>query len=214
MGIGTNVSKIWVLSLSFSLQEILPKEIMLLTGCTRSHHWKDFRAYLFSHPQCLIKHAGITEADLLKSTDLFYGITEMAFWWKEGRIHENVPGHCCLKYLAALWQDDSCPQKELLPTALPIPLFFRVHCFHYLIPLAKEGNYAIVANVESMDYDPLVVKLNKDISAIEEAMSASLQQHKFQYIFEGQTLALALGVWEEGRVKVSLISSIAEVQNL
>uniref|UniRef100_A0A8C3LZK1 Exocyst complex component Sec8 n=1 Tax=Chrysolophus pictus TaxID=9089 RepID=A0A8C3LZK1_CHRPC len=60
-----------------------------------------------------------------------------------------------------------------------------VHCFHYLIPLAKQRNYAIVANVESMDYDPLVVRLNKDISAIEEAMSASLQQHKFQYIFEG-----------------------------
>lgn len=37
-----------------------------------------------------------------------------------------------------------------------------------------------------MDYDPLVVKLNKDISAIEEAMGAGLQQHKFQYIFEGQ----------------------------
>lgn len=67
-----------------------------------------------------------------------------------------------------------------------LSVFSRVHCFHYLIPLAKEGNYAIVANVESMDYDPLVVKLNKDISAIEEAMSASLQQHKFQYIFEGQ----------------------------
>lgn len=63
---------------------------------------------------------------------------------------------------------------------------FRVHCFHYLIPLTKQGNYAIVANVESMDYDPLVVKLNKDISAIEEAMGAALQQHKFQYIFEGQ----------------------------
>ena len=43
-----------------------------------------------------------------------------------------------------------------------------------------------MANVESMDYDPLVVKLNKDISAIEEAMGAALQQHKFQYIFEGQ----------------------------
>ncbi|XP_065739589.1 exocyst complex component 4 [Phocoena phocoena] len=68
---------------------------------------------------------------------------------------------------------------------LVLHLEVRVHCFHYLIPLAKEGNYAIVANVESMDYDPLVVKLNKDISAIEEAMSASLQQHKFQYIFEG-----------------------------
>lgn len=69
----------------------------------------------------------------------------------------------------------------------------RVHCFHYLIPLTKQGNYAIVANVESMDYDPLVVKLNKDVSAIEEVMGAALQQHKFQYIFEGQhSNALAL----------------------
>ncbi|XP_059581730.1 exocyst complex component 4 isoform X1 [Alligator mississippiensis] len=68
---------------------------------------------------------------------------------------------------------------------LVLHLEVRVHCFHYLIPLAKQGNYAIVANVESMDYDSLVVRLNKDISAIEEAMSASLQQHKFQYIFEG-----------------------------
>ncbi|XP_077449980.1 exocyst complex component 4 isoform X2 [Stigmatopora argus] len=68
---------------------------------------------------------------------------------------------------------------------LALHLEVRVHCFHYLIPLTKEGNYAIVANVESMDYDPLVVKLNKDISAIEEAMGAALQQHKFQYIFEG-----------------------------
>lgn len=41
-----------------------------------------------------------------------------------------------------------------------------------------------------MDYDPLVVKLNKDISAIEEAMGAALQQHKFQYIFEGQQVPL------------------------
>ncbi|XP_039180672.1 exocyst complex component 4 isoform X2 [Crotalus tigris] len=68
---------------------------------------------------------------------------------------------------------------------LVLHLEVRVHCFHYLIPLAKQGNYAIVANVESMDYDPLVVRLNKDISAVEEAMNASLQPHKFQYIFEG-----------------------------
>ncbi|XP_069485726.1 exocyst complex component 4 [Ambystoma mexicanum] len=68
---------------------------------------------------------------------------------------------------------------------LVLHLEVRVHCFHYLIPLAKQGNYAIVANVESMDYDPLVVRLNKDISAIEEGMGASIQQHKFQYIFEG-----------------------------
>uniref|UniRef100_A0A3Q3VMB6 Exocyst complex component Sec8 n=1 Tax=Mola mola TaxID=94237 RepID=A0A3Q3VMB6_MOLML len=68
---------------------------------------------------------------------------------------------------------------------LVLHLEVRVHCFHYLIPLTKQGNYAIVANVESMDYDPLVVKLNKDVSAIEEVMGAALQQYKFQYIFEG-----------------------------
>ncbi|TTG93070.1 Exocyst complex component 4 [Bagarius yarrelli] len=68
---------------------------------------------------------------------------------------------------------------------LVLHLEVRMHCFHYLIPLAKQGNYAIVANAASMDYDPLVVKLNKDISAIEEVMGAALQQHKFQYIFEG-----------------------------
>lgn len=111
-------------------------------------------------------------------------------------------------------QDHCPPWKDLLVTALPISLFFRVHCFHYLIPLAKEGNYAIVANVESMDYDPLVVKLNKDISAIEEAMSASLQQHKFQYIFEGQALLLSPGVGEEERTKVFLVFCITEVEDL
>uniref|UniRef100_A0A8C6UQU9 Exocyst complex component Sec8 n=1 Tax=Neogobius melanostomus TaxID=47308 RepID=A0A8C6UQU9_9GOBI len=76
-----------------------------------------------------------------------------------------------------------------------LALHLEVSCYHYqgkfgaLLPLPhptdQTGNYAIVANVESMDYDPLVVKLNKDISAIDEAMGAALQQHKFQYIFEG-----------------------------
>ena len=103
---------------------------------------------------------------------------------------------------------------RIIANFFPPSLSSRVHCFHYLIPLAKEGNYAIVANVESMDYDSLVVKLNKDISAIEEAMSASLQQHKLQYIFEGQTPPLSLRVWEERRVNVFLIFSITKAQNL
>uniref|UniRef100_A0A452UHR4 Exocyst complex component Sec8 n=1 Tax=Ursus maritimus TaxID=29073 RepID=A0A452UHR4_URSMA len=103
---------------------------------------------------------------------------------QEGHVNVDLPPVSeqimqTLSELARSFQDmaDRC--------LLVLHLEVRVHCFHYLIPLAKEGNYAIVANVESMDYDPLVVKLNKDISAIEEAMSASLQQHKFQYIFEG-----------------------------
>ncbi|KAL4658431.1 exocyst complex component 4 isoform X1 [Arapaima gigas] len=101
---------------------------------------------------------------------------------------------------AQVSSDSACSREQILQTLndlskafqdiadrclLVLHLEVRVHCFHYLIPLAKQGNYAIVANVESMDYDPLVVKLNKDISAIEEVMGASLQQHKFQYIFEG-----------------------------
>ncbi|XP_069852892.1 exocyst complex component 4 [Dipodomys merriami] len=103
---------------------------------------------------------------------------------QESHVHMDLPPVSeqimqTLSELAKSFQDmaDRC--------LLVLHLEVRVHCFHYLIPLAKEGNYAIVANVESMDYDPLVVKLNKDISAIEEVMSASLQQHKFQYIFEG-----------------------------
>lgn len=93
---------------------------------------------------------------------------------KEQR-HKNILQHLISHFHFSL------PQLQYPPMSQS-----RVHCFHYLIPLTKQGNYAIVANVESMDYDPLVVKLNKDISAIEEAMGAALQQHKFQYIFEGQ----------------------------
>ncbi|XP_004598241.2 exocyst complex component 4 [Ochotona princeps] len=103
---------------------------------------------------------------------------------QESHVHMDLPPVSeqilrTLSELARAFQEmaDRC--------LLVLHLEVRVHCFHSLIPLAKEGNYAIVANVESMDYDPLVVRLNKDISAIEEAMSASLQQHKFQYIFEG-----------------------------
>lgn len=68
---------------------------------------------------------------------------------------------------------------------LVLYLEVRVYCFYYFIFFVKEGNYVIVVNVESMDYDFLVVKFNKDISVIEEVMSVSFQQYKFQYIFEG-----------------------------
>ncbi|KFO24095.1 Exocyst complex component 4 [Fukomys damarensis] len=69
---------------------------------------------------------------------------------------------------------------------LVLHLKVRVHCFHYLIPIAKEGNYAIAANVESMNYDPLVFKLNKDISSIEEAMSAA---------FSSTSSSISLKAW-------------------
>uniref|UniRef100_A0A8D0B2Q3 Exocyst complex component Sec8 n=1 Tax=Sander lucioperca TaxID=283035 RepID=A0A8D0B2Q3_SANLU len=121
--------------------------------------------------------------------------------WLAGRLKTfftNLP-HTSSEVLSPIWSHERS-REQILQTLsdlsrgfqdiadrclLVLHLEVRVHCFHYLIPLTKQGNYAIVANVESMDYDPLVVKLNKDISAIEEAMGAALQQHKFQYIFEG-----------------------------
>uniref|UniRef100_A0A3Q3M474 Exocyst complex component Sec8 n=1 Tax=Mastacembelus armatus TaxID=205130 RepID=A0A3Q3M474_9TELE len=101
-------------------------------------------------------------------------------------VHINVVGERSREQILQTLSDLSRGFQDIANRCLLVlHLEVRVHCFHYLIPLTKQGNYAIVANVESMDYDPLVVKLNKDISAIEEAMGAALQQHKFQYIFEG-----------------------------
>uniref|UniRef100_A0A4W6BV26 Exocyst complex component Sec8 n=1 Tax=Lates calcarifer TaxID=8187 RepID=A0A4W6BV26_LATCA len=109
--------------------------------------------------------------------------------WLAGRLKTffaNLPHASSKEQILQTLSDLSRGFQDIADRCLLVlHLEVRVHCFHYLIPLTKQGNYAIVANVESMDYDPLVVKLNKDISAIEEAMGAALQQHKFQYIFEG-----------------------------
>uniref|UniRef100_A0A8B9QF78 Exocyst complex component Sec8 n=1 Tax=Apteryx owenii TaxID=8824 RepID=A0A8B9QF78_APTOW len=133
-------------------------------------------------------------ANMHESLEWLAGRTKAAFSSLSATqtLSPGQDGHASMEHLPAseqIMQSLSELAKSFQEMAdrclLVLHLEVRVHCFHYLIPLAKQGNYAIIANVESMDYDPLVVRLNKDISAIEEAMSASLQQHKFQYIFEG-----------------------------
>ncbi|NXA47875.1 EXOC4 protein, partial [Nothocercus julius] len=133
-------------------------------------------------------------ANMHESLEWLAGRTKVAFSSLSATqaLSPGQDGHASMEHLPAyeqIMQSLSELAKSFQEMAdrclLVLHLEVRVHCFHYLIPLAKQGNYAIIANVESMDYDPLVVRLNKDISAIEEAMSASLQQHKFQYIFEG-----------------------------
>ncbi|NXD07577.1 EXOC4 protein, partial [Nothocercus nigrocapillus] len=133
-------------------------------------------------------------ANMHESLEWLAGRTKVAFSSLSATqaLSPGQDGHASVEHLPAyeqIMQSLSELAKSFQEMAdrclLVLHLEVRVHCFHYLIPLAKQGNYAIIANVESMDYDPLVVRLNKDISAIEEAMSASLQQHKFQYIFEG-----------------------------
>ncbi|KAI8480492.1 Exocyst complex component 4 [Branchiostoma belcheri] len=74
--------------------------------------------------------------------------------------------------------------QDLAETCLLVlHLEVRVHCFFFLLPMAKQSNYS--GNLESTDPDPLVVKLNKDLSSIEESLTTSLNTHKFRYIFEG-----------------------------
>lgn len=44
----------------------------------------------------------------------------IAFWWRRGRMHKNLKGHCCLKYSGALSQEEGCfHQEESLLTSFP-----------------------------------------------------------------------------------------------
>lgn len=65
---------------------------------------------------------------------------------------------------------------------LLLHLEVRVHCFYYLMPVAKQSNYA--GPIDDLDPDSNVLKLNKDLSSMEEVLSQSLQPKKFKYIFE------------------------------
>ncbi|KAL5022453.1 hypothetical protein ScPMuIL_001608 [Solemya velum] len=65
---------------------------------------------------------------------------------------------------------------------LLLHLEVRVHCFYFLMPVAKQSNYA--GAIDDLDPDSNVLKLNKDLSAMEEVLSQSLQPKKFKYIFE------------------------------
>ncbi|KAL4232343.1 Exocyst complex component 4 [Mactra antiquata] len=65
---------------------------------------------------------------------------------------------------------------------LLLHLEVRVHCFYYLMPVAKQSNYA--GPIDDLDPDSNVLKLNKDLTSMEEVLSQSLQPKKFKYIFE------------------------------
>lgn len=74
--------------------------------------------------------------------------------------------------------------EDLAETCLLVlHLEVRVHCFYYLLPVANSGNFAPTLDSQEADQD--VIKLNKDLSAIDEALSSTLQSWKLRYIFEG-----------------------------
>ncbi|KAK3096041.1 hypothetical protein FSP39_022371 [Pinctada imbricata] len=65
---------------------------------------------------------------------------------------------------------------------LLLHLEVRVHCFYFLLPVAKQSNYA--GPIDDLDPDSNVLKLNKDLTGMEEVLQQSLQPKKFRYIFE------------------------------
>ncbi|XP_033633233.1 exocyst complex component 4-like isoform X3 [Asterias rubens] len=74
--------------------------------------------------------------------------------------------------------------KELADICLLVlHLELRLHCFYYLLPVAKQSSFFISA--DNVDPDPNVLKLNKDLTTLEEALNPSLMPHKFKYVFEG-----------------------------
>ncbi|XP_022086586.1 exocyst complex component 4-like isoform X2 [Acanthaster planci] len=74
--------------------------------------------------------------------------------------------------------------KELADVCLLVlHLELRLHCFYYLLPVARQSSFYISA--DSVDPDPNVLKLNKDLTTLEEALNPSLMPHKFKYVFEG-----------------------------
>ncbi|XP_070541139.1 exocyst complex component 4-like isoform X2 [Ptychodera flava] len=66
---------------------------------------------------------------------------------------------------------------------LVLHLEIRVHCFYFLMPILMQTSFSSTTDISDPDSNTL--KMNKDLVAIEEALSISLQQHKFKYILEG-----------------------------
>lgn len=52
----------------------------------------------------------------------------------------------------------------------------RLHCFYYLLPVARGGIFA--TGMDSQEPDTEVLKLIKDLATIDEALSNTLQPRK------------------------------------
>ncbi|XP_071536353.1 exocyst complex component 4 isoform X2 [Panulirus ornatus] len=74
--------------------------------------------------------------------------------------------------------------EELAYTCLLVlHLEVRLHCFFYLLPVARGGGFA--SGLDSQEPDSDVLKLIKDLATIDEALNNTLHPRKCRYIFEG-----------------------------
>ena len=64
--------------------------------------------------------------------------------------------------------------EELAHTCLLVlHLEVRLYCFFYLLPVAREGRFSV--GVDSQEPDEDVMKLNKDLATIDDALNNTLQ---------------------------------------
>ncbi|XP_068208979.1 exocyst complex component 4-like isoform X1 [Palaemon carinicauda] len=74
--------------------------------------------------------------------------------------------------------------EELAHTCLLVlHLEVRLHCFFYLLPIARGGSFA--SGLDSQEPDTEVLKLIKDLATIDDALTNTLHPRKCKYIFEG-----------------------------
>ncbi|RWS26425.1 exocyst complex component 4-like protein [Leptotrombidium deliense] len=74
--------------------------------------------------------------------------------------------------------------EELAETCLLVlHLEVRVHCFYHLLRVSTESSFSM--GIDTQEPDSEVIRLNKDLTTIDEALSISLQPWKLRYIFEG-----------------------------
>ncbi|XP_057377768.1 exocyst complex component 4-like isoform X2 [Daphnia carinata] len=74
--------------------------------------------------------------------------------------------------------------EDLADTCLLVlHLEVRVHCFYHLVPLGRQAQFWL--NGDNQEPDPEIGRLSRDLTAIDESLSAFIQQRKHRYIFEG-----------------------------
>ncbi|XP_046631029.1 exocyst complex component 4-like [Daphnia pulicaria] len=74
--------------------------------------------------------------------------------------------------------------EDLADTCLLVlHLEVRVHCFYHLVPLGRQAQFWL--NGDNQEPDPEIGRLSRDLTAIDESLSAFIQPRKHRYIFEG-----------------------------
>eukprot|EP01137_Pigoraptor_chileana_P015014 Opistho-2@70385 len=74
--------------------------------------------------------------------------------------------------------------QELASSCLRVlRIEIHCHCHHFLLPAVQKSNH--MCEGEAVEPDPLVVRLNKDLSAIDDAVASQMHPSKARFLFDG-----------------------------